>query len=239
VTAPVPKRVAELTGGAGTAFHPGLYLDKLLDPPADAENQRPILEQVCRARPDQRLLSSLSDRRRKALVGGVAWIGKTQGPLTLHLSRAAALENAGIALHPLYGFAYLPGSGLKGLARGWAERVWLETQPQRSEAVQRIREIFGYAPHSEDGKPWIPASIAQAEKSGAGAVVFHDAWPCRWPTLFVDVVAVHHPKYYQAEDDKVPPPGDWEDRSLQLSSPSAPPPSLHSLSRHAVSTTRT
>jgi CRISPR-associated protein Cmr6 len=211
MTAPVPKRVAELTGQAGAGFHPGLYLDKLLDPPADAEKQKPILEKICGARPDSELLSSLSDRRRKALAGAVAWTGKTQGPLTLHLSRATALENAGIALHPLYGFAYLPGSGLKGLARAWVERVWLETQPQRLEAVQRIREIFGYAPHSEDGKPWIPASIAKEDKSGAGAVVFHDAWPSRWPTLFVDLVAVHHPKYYQAAEDQVPPPGDWED----------------------------
>jgi CRISPR-associated protein Cmr6 len=153
VTAPVPRRVAELAGQAGAGFHPGLYLSKLLDPPADAEKQKPILEKICGAMPDSELLSSLSNRRRQALAGAVAWTGKTQGPLTLHLSRATALENAGIALHPLYGFAYLPGSGLKGLARGWAERVWLEAQPQRSEAVQRIREIFGYAPHSEDGKP--------------------------------------------------------------------------------------
>jgi CRISPR-associated protein Cmr6 len=211
MTAPVPKRVSELTGQAGAGFHPGLYLDKLLDPPDDAERQKPILEKICGARPDGELLSSLSDRRRQALAGAVAWTGKTQGPLTLHLSRATALENAGIALHPLYGFTYLPGSGLKGLARGWAERVWLEAQPQRSEAVQRIRQIFGYAPHSEDGKPWIPASIAKEDKSGVGAVVFHDAWPSRWPALFVDVVTVHHPNYYQAPEDQVPPSGDWED----------------------------
>lgn len=211
MTAPVPKRVAELTGQAGAGFHPGLYLDKLLDPPADAEKQKPILENVCGARPSGELLSSLSDRRRQALARAVAWTGKTEGPLTLHLSRATALENAGIALHPLYGFAYLPGSGLKGLARGWAERVWLEAQPQRLEAVQRIRKIFGYAPHSEDCKPWIPASITREAKTAAGSVVFHDAWPSHWPALFVDVVAVHHPKYYQAAEDQVPPPGDWED----------------------------
>src|SRR6266446_1143889 len=107
MTAPVPKRVAELTGQAGAGFHPGLYLDKLLDPPADAEEQKPILEKVCGAQPNGELLGSLNDRRREAVSGAVAWAGKTQGPLTLHLSRATALENAGISLHPLYGFAYL------------------------------------------------------------------------------------------------------------------------------------
>ncbi len=47
----------------------------------------------------------------------------TRGTLTLHLSRSGALENAGIALHPVYGFVYLPGSGIKGLTRAWAETV--------------------------------------------------------------------------------------------------------------------
>ena len=34
---------------------------------------------------------------------------RTVTPLTMHLARASALENAGLCLHPLYGFAYLPG----------------------------------------------------------------------------------------------------------------------------------
>jgi CRISPR-associated protein Cmr6 len=209
VTAPVPQRVAELTRQAGSVFHPGLYLDKLLDPPADAENQRPILEHVCRARQDDEFLSRLRSGHRRALARSLVWTGKTQSPLTLHLSRATALENAGIALHPVYGFAYLPGSGLKGLARAWSERVWLEAQVERDAAVQKIRQIFGYASRSELGKPWIPDAVARDDESAAGAVVFHDSWPCRWPALFVDVIAVHHPKYYQ--EDPVPPSGDWED----------------------------
>jgi CRISPR type III-B/RAMP module RAMP protein Cmr6 len=81
--------------------------------------------------------------------------------------------------------------------------------------------------------------IAQAEKSGAGAVVFHDAWPCRWPTLFVDVVAVHHPKYYQAEDDKVPPPGDWEDPIPTTFLAVSPGTEFAFAVARAVSTTRT
>jgi CRISPR-associated protein Cmr6 len=211
VTLPLPKRVAELIAQVKPDYHPGLALDKHLDPPAEVKDQKPALDWVCSADRDESLLSSLSNRRREALAGAVVWTAKSQGPLTLHLSRATALENAGIALHPLYGFAYLPGSGLKGLARAWSERVWLEAQAQREEAIGKIREIFGYAPRSEDGKSWIPASIAKDDSSSAGAVVFHDAWPCRWPTLVVDVAAVHHPDYYQAGEEKVPPPGDWED----------------------------
>jgi CRISPR-associated protein Cmr6 len=215
MTLPLPKRAAGLIDQAKTGYHPGLALDKHLDPPAKAEDQKSKLDRVCGGVRDDNLLASLNARRRRALsgAGAVCWTGTTQGPLTLHLSRATALENAGICLHPLYGFAYLPGSGLKGLARAWAERIWLEARPgfEREQAVRRIREIFGYAPHSEDRKDWIPEAIVKDPTSRVGAVVFHDAWPSLWPALFVDVAAVHHPKYYQADKAAVPPPGDWED----------------------------
>jgi CRISPR-associated protein Cmr6 len=214
MTLPLPKRVDELIQQVpARQRHPGLSLDKHVDP-KDAKEQKPILERVCSGFSDQSLLSALNERRYRALASSITWKGKSVGPLTLHLSRATALENAGISLHPIYGFAYMPGSGLKGLARAWAERIWLEAPPQRDDrdqAVRQIRKIFGYAPNSECGKSWIPEEIARDTHSSAGAVVFHDAWPCRWPQLMVDVVGVHHRDYYQAEENKVPPPGDWED----------------------------
>jgi CRISPR-associated protein Cmr6 len=126
------------------------------------------------------------------------------------LSRATALENAGIALHPLYGFAYLPGSGLKGAARAYAETVWLPAQSDQVAASQQIIDVFGCAPGSERDKEWLPAVRQEAEVSQAGAVAFHDAWPETWPKLFVDIAAIHHPKYYQGSE----PPGDWETPSL-------------------------
>ena len=49
----------------------------------------------------------------------------TCGSLTLHLSRSGALENAGIALQPVYGFVYLPGSIIKGLVRSWVVALTL------------------------------------------------------------------------------------------------------------------
>jgi len=212
MTLPLPKRAAELIDQVKSGYHPGLALDKHLDPPADAEKQKPLLQRVCSGGADPKLLDSLNERRRQALPSAILWSGKSSGPLTLHLSRATALESAGIALHPIYGFAYLPGSGLKGLARAWAERVWLEAQPDRNAAVRQIRQVFGYAPNSERGKSWIPEEIVRDPGGSAGSVIFHDAWPRRWPQLVVDVVGLHHPKYYQeTNDQKVPPPGDWED----------------------------
>lgn len=141
----------------------------------------------------------------------------TTGPLTLHLSRASFLENAGICLHPLYGFAYLPGSGLKGMARAYAETVWLPAQPEpdKKQAWKQIEGVFGWASNPE---PNHPAEVRRQNdndpdspeiKSSSGNIIFHDAWPEVWPQLIVDIVNNHHPNYYQ-HDDNDHPPGDWE-----------------------------
>ncbi len=91
-------------------------------------------------------------------------------------------------MHPVYGFAYLPGSGLKGMARAYAETV---AQAPATE----VEVVFG-------NKPGEPVK----ERQKAGAIVFHDAWPTAWPRLIVDIVNNHHAKYYQGEDS----PGDWD-----------------------------
>lgn len=151
---------------------------------------------------------------------------RTVGPLTLHLARASALENAGICLHPLYGFVYLPGSGLKGLARAYAETVWFPGQyaakedgsPQdeleRGKAVEAwrtIEAVFGWAPNSDSRKPWKPDDIPRHDRHDrehCGQIVFHDAWPTAWPKLIVDILNNHHAAYYQGHGDDAP--GDWE-----------------------------
>ena len=139
----------------------------------------------------------------------------------MHLSRSGTLENAGIALHPIYGFVYLPGSGIKGLTRAYAETVWAPEQPQPDEekSWRQIEEAFGWIPRSEchkfpqpkKGLPgWRPNQIKPPEGAAAGRLVFHDTWPLNWPRLILDVVNNHHVKYYGGEDDL----GDWEDPTL-------------------------
>ena len=116
----------------------------------------------------------------------------TQGLLwrmALHLARATTVENGAICLHPVYGFAYLPGSGLKGLAHAYAE---LESdEPEKQVAIERI---FG--------------PPAEAKTKTSGSVVFLDAWPVSWPALDLDIVNVHHQEYYGSEGGAAP--GDWE-----------------------------
>lgn len=176
--------------------------------------QKDALFAVCQTVRDEALLRALLGRREQILSklpAATSFRCRTTGPLTLHLSRASALENAGICLHPLYGFAYLPGSGLKGMAHAYACEVWLPTQTDRDAGWQTICRVFGTAP-----SPWLNAlahrlHVAATPDPNAGAVVFHDAWPTEWPKLIVDIVNNHHPAYYQAEaNDNAHPPGDWE-----------------------------
>ena len=175
--------------------HPGLQLDKLSPVGVgDMKDQKFALEKVVGSHCDGQLLADLLARRDDTLksLNAQRLPMTTRGSLTLHLSRSGALENAGIALHPVYGFVYLPGSGIKGLARAYAETVWAPSQPDPKEARRQIEEAFGWS---------------RRKDSSVGRFVFHDAWPLGWPKLIVDVVNNHHPNYYAGGDD----PGDWED----------------------------
>ena len=172
--------------------HPGVKLDKL-SWAKDQKEQIKAIDTVCGCTGENELLVSLFDRRGTMLdaIGAWRFWGLTKGSLTLHLSRANALENAGLALHPVYGFAWLPATGLKGMTRAWAETVWQPSESDQLTAKSRIDEVFG-------------------SPDQAGRVIFHDAWPIRWPQLKPDILNSHHSEYYKEGTEKKP-PGDWED----------------------------
>ena len=217
---PLPHGVREVLSHAPIGErHPGLHLDKLMAPCDKQEQQYQRLQEVIGIRGDAAVLDAVRERRDQLLEARLQapWTRQTQTPLTLHLSRSGMLENAGICLHPLYGFLYLPGSGLKGLARAFAETVWLSQQPaaQRAEKWRQIEAVFGWGPKSDEigpgvVKPWKPEgapSRRDAAAAHSGEVVFHDALPLRWPSLMIDIVNNHHTPYYQGRDY----PGDWDD----------------------------
>ncbi|WP_424831266.1 type III-B CRISPR module RAMP protein Cmr6 [Ruegeria sp.] len=188
----LPKTAIELlTKVSDVNRHPGLKLDKL-SWAEDQQEQIKAINAVCACTGDNELLKTLLERRIAALDAFGVWRfhGQTTGSLTLHLARANALENAGVALHPIYGFAWLPGTGLKGMTRAWAETAWKPGEPDQQAAEDRINEAFG-------------------TQGAAGRVIFHDAWPVRWPKLACDIVNSHHSEYYDEGTEKKP-PGDWE-----------------------------
>jgi CRISPR-associated protein Cmr6 len=192
--AAVPEGVRRLLNQHG-CDHPGLVLDRFIYRCNDQSTVRGALEQVLGIQSAfVQEYPRFLDRRQQMLIslGAEGFLARTNGPLTLHLARASALENAGICLHPLYGFMYLPASGLKGMARAFAQTVWLPTQPHQEAAEQTLKQVFGRI----DGE------------AAAGAIIFHDAWPETWPKLQLDIVNNHHRKYYEERADS--PPGDWE-----------------------------
>ena len=192
--------------------HPGLQLDKLSSA-GEMEDQREALVKVAECIGDDGLLQALIARRHGMLdmIGARRLNMVTRGPMTLHLSRSGSLENAGIALHPVCGFVHLPGSGIKGLARAWAETVWAPAQPDVEGAWRRIEQVFGWSTGSERHKrDWRPDVVDTPVGSSVGGIVFHDAWPLAWPSVELDVVNNHHADYYDGKDD----PGDWENPRL-------------------------
>ena len=167
--------------------HPLLQLDRFTAP-LKQEEQKSAFEEVIRGFQDPELLKELTDRRKFGLQASsdstTCWTQKSSTSLALHLSRPGVLESAGTCLHPLYGFAYIPATGLKGMARAAALEFGLSPED--------VRKIFGGEPDEDHQE--------------TGEICFHDAWPISWPKLALDIATPHHTKYYQKTDT----PGDWE-----------------------------
>jgi CRISPR-associated protein Cmr6 len=219
---PVPERLARLLSQCD-AIHPGLRLDKFLAPVVNQEEQKERLRRVANdaERSAARTAFEAAAGRRRAMLRELdsrLWSRTTSGSLTLHLARASMLENAGICLHAIHGFPYLPGTGLKGLAHAYAETVWKAGEADSHAARATIARIFGRINEGDDQKAVADATgrveskgkQPEKEPARAGTVVFHDAWPETWPKLDVDVINNHHSTYYEQGE----PPGDWDSPKL-------------------------
>lgn len=216
---PLPQKTAELIGAADAVSNPGLLLDKLgalyfadgVDSgKGRAESEKKVLQEFARqarSAPGAKHMEAVRASHERTLARllkdrpGREWTAKTPGPLTLHLSRATAMENRGICLHPVHGFVYLPGSGLKGMARAWAETVWKPSLSADEQAVadETIAAVFGYSARGGSSR----------DTGASGQIVFHDAWPTATPRLYVDIATSHHGDYYAGKRDSAP--ADWED----------------------------
>ncbi len=111
----------------------------------------------------------------------------TDNRLIIGLGGTSVIET-GMTLHPLYGFPYLPASGLKGLARAYAE---IGGDASREE----LHEIFG----SED------KDSRRAAGNRQGKVFFIDGLPVTFPKLDLDIMNPHYSEYYQGDK----PPADY------------------------------
>ena len=88
----------------------------------------------------------------------------------------------GFTWHPTLGTPYLPGSGVKGAVRAWAER-WAGV------GAGVVDRVFG-------PRPGAALSV--------GSVVFFDALPTRPVKLVQDIINPHYPTWYREEPGSAP-----------------------------------
>ncbi|MGQ0794193.1 MAG: type III-B CRISPR module RAMP protein Cmr6 [Deltaproteobacteria bacterium] len=121
---------------------------------------------------------------------------KTQWRMVVGLGSGSVLETS-MMLHRVYGFPIIPGSGLKGLAKAYANTV-----EGIDDSDKRITDVFGLQPtlknsqdNGDESKP----------KSSQGKVVFFDAIPVKFPKLKLDIMNPHYQDYYSDSSGKTPP----------------------------------
>jgi len=210
MTIPLPKTTAALIENNQTPKHLGLFLEKYVN--KDERNQKEQSAYLKSLKP-YNILTNVLPRQTDFLnkLQAKSWKRSTLWRLAIHLSKSAAWENTGLCLHPIYGFPYLPGSGLKGMAHCYAVTEWLPNENDQQKAWNTIAKIFGAAP-----SPWLSdlinrvndsfkLNITTSKESITGKIIFHDAWPTIFPKLEVDILNPHYKPYY--EEKKAP--GDW------------------------------
>jgi len=220
---PLPTSTASLIARWGREANAGLLFDKYpatMNGSLRQDDQRAILNHTIRHAEqfwNGLFWDRVLDRHRQLLrdIGATTFAARLSSPLCLHTARPGPLENAGLALHPIWGVPYLPGTGLKGSARAYATRLWLPSQPDRAEAARTIERIFGKAP-SPWRKQWAQAvgvDLGKDESAAVGTVIFLEAWPTRPGAITIDILNNHHFEYYQdaqGEATGKAAPGDWE-----------------------------
>lgn len=172
----------------------GLIFDRFAPDTRDSDGAKKAgFEQVRQAakNADTALLAAFNARweREAQAVGAQSFTLKTDWRFITGLGRKGPLE-AGFTFNR-YGFPILPGSSVKGIARAYALLV-----KGVSETDKDFVEIFGRAPKSGEDQ-----SVTQS-----GGAIFFDAIPAGKPTLELDVMNPHFPKYYSGEEF----PTDWQ-----------------------------
>jgi len=138
-------------------------------------------------------------------ASGKEFFMRLEGRLALHLA-GGILENSGMCIHPHFNCPYLPGSGVKGVARHAAWLRWNENK--RLEDALRVAWIFGFPTCDSSLDQFLakqkPEWFGKDGKYAtfAGTVSFLPSFPVEGNfEAIVDIVTCHHPKYYSGKKD--------------------------------------
>ena len=131
--------------------------------------------------------------------GGVQFPATLKSRLIVNQA-GGILENAGLCLHPHFGYPYIPGSAVKGVARhaAWCEWDEAKDEKQKVELAKRIAHVFGYPTNDDDLDKFLE-DLGDKERR-SGCISFWAATPETKARLVTDIVNCHHPKYYASKD---------------------------------------
>lgn len=107
-----------------------------------------------------------------------------------------------MTLHHIYGFPYIPGSGIKGVVRNWIIQEAFEADEFAAIADKRFCDIFGCPEELKKDKH---SGKSYYKEARSGNVTFFDALPLEVPKIEVDIMNPHYSKYYADETANTPP----------------------------------
>jgi CRISPR-associated protein Cmr6 len=174
--------------------NPGLYFERYvayLDEWSLEPQKRPAinpkfeaLKQTAQIKPEPELLRGLWQRYEQQTANAEIVHARPDWRFITGVGSGGPLE-VGFRFHHLYGIPIIPGSGLKGLARAFAEWKLRDEDPKKKEDLLKL--VFG-------------------SQESAGAAIFFDALPVGLPQLELDVMNPHYPDWYQKQE----PPANWQ-----------------------------
>jgi CRISPR-associated protein Cmr6 len=175
VNLPLYRSIREHYLGAKSTPNASLIFDRFVEWgdgwEAGGQHKREVFEKVADYPAGKVLLNAYLERQDQQVktLGGVTLEAQTLGRFVSGRGSAHPFET-GFVWHRLLGVPYLPGSGVKGAVRAWAEQ-WLE---EWDDAIR----FFG-APGDQ------------------GALIVLDALPTKPPRLETDVMTPHYGEYYR------------------------------------------
>lgn len=215
---------------AASPQNAGLVFDRfvpdLSKEAANKESKKEGLGETIRAfeKKDDKLLAAWNIRWKQMIetAGAKSFEMKTDWRLISGLGHKGMLE-VGFTFHR-YGFPYLPGSSLKGLARAYG---LLEVALQLKEEViksvdkntplskldkvlsldeeEKFREeINAYKPDANSREMLQAFRLIFGTTSAAGKVIFFDAIPSSKHFIELDIMNPHYPEYYKEGSTEYP-----------------------------------
>jgi CRISPR-associated protein Cmr6 len=128
-----------------------------------------------------------------------------------------------MTLHHIYGFPYIPASGIKGVVRSWIiTEIFgqnVDSEARAFNESQQMCDIFGcpesfsYEDESKNKHTIDTYYKAHKKETGIsekqGEILFFDAFPTNPPKLKMDVMTPHYGDYYKEKWDKKPSPNTY------------------------------